>query len=146
MTSVAGSRSIWLGLLVAVLIAGIPAQFGGVAMAGTVDIFSGPNSGTNNISGTNTGIPVSPVWAAPPCWRWSGFPHGATGCNTFLVALTGRCTPGPQNPPGTTVTGTPTAVFYQTFTVTDAFDAGNLMVWADDTAGVWLDNGTVHQR
>jgi hypothetical protein len=112
-----------------------------VAVAGTVDIFSGAQSGTNNISGTNTGIPVSPVWAAPPVGaEWISY--GATGCNTF-VALTGRCTPGPANPPGTTVTGTPTAIFYQTFTITDAFDYGNLMVWADDTAGVWLDSGTV---
>jgi hypothetical protein len=141
MVSVAGSRTFWLGLLVSVLIAGIPAQFGGVAYAGTVDIFSGPQSGSNNVTGTNTGIAASPVWSAAPAGaEWISY--GDTGCNTF-VALTGRCTPGPANPAGTTVTGTPTAIFYQTFTVTDSFDSGNVMVWADDTAGVWLDTGTV---
>jgi hypothetical protein len=147
MKSVAGFRTIWLGLLVSVLVAGIPARFGGVAVAGTVDIFSGPNQGSNNITGTNTGIPVTPVWATPPPGaEWISY--GATGCNTFVV-LTGRCTPGPQNPPGVVgpITGpdavAPTAVFYQTFTITDSFDAGNLYVWADDTARVWLDTGTV---
>ena len=68
---------------------------------------------------------------------------------TLSWRLTGRCTPGPQNPAGVvgTITGpdavAPTAVFYQTFTITDSFDTGNLYVWADDTARVWLDNGTV---
>jgi hypothetical protein len=141
MKSVAGARIIWLGVLVAVLIAGIPGQFGGMAVAGTVDIASGPQSGTNNVSGTNTGILVSPIWEAPPVGaEWISY--GATGCNTF-VALTGICTPGPDNPPGYTNAATPTAIFYQTFTTTEANYAGNLMVWADDTAGVWLDTGTV---
>lgn len=141
MSSGVGSRTIFLGLLVTFL------MVVGIASAGTVDIFSGPNAGTNNITGTNTAIPVTPVWAAPPPGaEWISY--GATGCNTF-VALTGRCTPGPQNPAGVvgTITGpdavAPTAVFYQTFTITDSFDTGNLYVWADDTARVWLDNGTV---
>jgi hypothetical protein len=124
-------------------IVGIPAQFGGTALAGTVDIFSGPQSGSNNIAGANTGVMASPAWYVPPSgspFEWISY--GDTGCNTF-VALTGRCTPGPANPAGTTTTGTPTAIFYQTFTITDAFDSGNLMVWADDTAAVWLDTGTV---
>lgn len=141
MRSVAGSHAFWLGVVVAVLIAGTPAQFGGVAWAGTVDIFSGPQSGSNNITGTNTGITPSPAWASGgPGFEWISY--GDTGCNTFVV-LTGRCTPGPDNPVGTTTTGTPTAIFYQTFTITDAFDSGNLLVWADDTASVWLVNGTV---
>ncbi|MGO4879549.1 MAG: PEP-CTERM sorting domain-containing protein [Bryobacteraceae bacterium] len=136
-----GSRTIWLGLLAFALVAGIPAQFDGVAMAGTVDIFSQPGSGSNNMGGTNQGIPVSPVWATPPAGsEWISY--GATGCNEF-VALTGTCTPGPNNPPGTSVSGAPTATFYQTFTITDAMDYGILNVWADDTTGVWLDVGTV---
>jgi len=140
MASVVGLRSICLGLLLSAVIA-IPGQFGGVASAGTIDIFSQPGTGSNNVSGTNTGIMASPAWAAAPMGaEWISY--GATGCNTF-VALTGICTPGPANPMGTTVTGTPTAVFYQTFTVTDALDTGTLDVWADDTAGVWLDTGTV---
>jgi hypothetical protein len=141
MAIVSGSRIFGRVLFLSVLIAGLPAQFGGVAAAGTVDIFSGPQSGSNNIDGTNTGVMVSPAWApAPTGAEWVSY--GDTGCNTFVV-LTGFCTPGPSNPLGTTVTGTPTAIFYQTFTITDAFDAGNLNVWADDTAGVWLDPGTV---
>jgi len=135
MSSVAGSRIFWGALFLSVLIAGIPAT------AGTVDINSGPQSGSNNIDGTNTGVMVSPAWAAAPKGsEWISY--GDTGCNTFVVA-TGFCTPGPSNPVGTTITATPTAIFYQTFTITDAFDAGNLYVWADDTAGVYLDNGTV---
>jgi len=58
------------------------------------------------------------------------------------VPLTGRCTPGPDTPAGTSVTDAPTAVFYQTFTLAAA-SSGGLDVWADDTAGVWLDDGVV---
>jgi hypothetical protein len=131
----------FLGLLVSVLIAGAPAQFGGAAVAGTVDIFSQAGSGSNSINGTNIGIPVSPAWAvAPSGAEWISY--GDTGCNTF-VAATGRCTPGPQNPMGYTNVNDPTATFYQTFTITDAFDSGNLDVWADDTASVYLVDGTV---
>ena len=36
MQSVAGSRIMWLGILVSALVTGIPAQFGGVATAGTI--------------------------------------------------------------------------------------------------------------
>jgi hypothetical protein len=131
-----------LGFLLAALIVSIPAQFGGVALAGTVDIFSGPSNGSNSVTGTNTGVAVSPSWAVPsgPGYEWISY--GDTGCNTY-VALTGRCTPGPENPMGTTVTSSPTAIFYQTFVITDALDSGILNVWADDTAGVWLDSGTV---
>lgn len=140
MLSFAGSRYIWLGLVTALILC-IPGQFGGVASAGTVDIFSGGQSGTNNQGGTNVGVLVSPAWAAAGAgYEWISY--GQTGCNMF-VALTGTCTPGPQNPAGTTVNSTPTATFYQTFTVTDSFDSGTLNVWADDTAGVWLDTGTV---
>jgi hypothetical protein len=140
MQSVASSRSIWLGLLASVLIAGIPAPFGGVACAGTVTVASGVQ-GTNSVSGTNAPVYVSPAWApAGPGYEWISY--GATGCNTYNP-LTGRCTPGPQNPVGTTVTGAPTAIFYQTFTITDSLDNGTLNIWADDTAGVWLDQGTV---
>jgi hypothetical protein len=141
MLSVAGWRTIFLGLMLSVLIAGVPAQFGGVAVAGTVDIFSQAGSGSNSINGTNIGIPVSPAWAlAPTGAEWISY--GDTGCNTFNVA-TGMCTPGPQNPMGYTNVNDPTATFYQTFTITDAFDSGNLDVWGDDTASVYLVDGTV---
>jgi hypothetical protein len=141
MQSVAGSRTMWLGLLVAALVAGIPAQFGGVATAGTVDIWSQPGQGSNNVNGTNVGILVSPVWAVPGSSDYGWISYSDTGCNTF-VPTTGFCTPGPNNPPGTTVTGTPTAIFYQSFTLTAAA-SGGLDIWADDTAGAWLDDGIV---
>jgi len=139
---VAGSRTIWLGLLVSSLIAGIPARFGGAALAGTVDIFSEAGIGSNNITGNNVAIPVSPVWAVPASSQYEWISYGETGCDIFNPS-TGLCTPGPQGPPGTTIAEGPTATFYQTFLISDPYDSGNLYVWADDTAGVWLDPGTV---
>ncbi len=147
MLSVARSRVFWLGILMPALMVCIPAQFGGVAFAGTVDIFSNLVNESNNITGTDVAIPVTPAWApAGPGYEWVSY--GATGCNTF-VALTGTCTPGPANPPGVTGVITepnpvaPTAIFYKTFTTVDAFDSGVLDIWADDTARVWLDPGTI---
>jgi len=127
------------------VIAGIPAQFGGIALAGpitTVDIYSNPaGSGSNNQTGANVAIPPSPVWALPTNSNYGWISYGATGCSDFN-AFTGFCTAGPLSPPGTTVTSTPTAVFYQTFTL-DFASVGSVDVWADDTATVWIDNGTV---
>jgi hypothetical protein len=128
--------------LVSALVAGIPARFGGVALAGTIDIWSLPDRGSNSIDGVNVGVATSPAWAAPaPGSGYEWISYSDTGCNFFVVS-TGKCTPGPANPVGTPVTGTPTAIFYQSFTLTTA-ESGDLDVWADDTAGVWLDNGTV---
>src|ERR1700691_1355056 len=111
----AGGRTIWLALSMSVLIAGIPAQFGGTAHATTFDFWSESSSGSNN-HGTNMAVIPSPAWATPtgPEVEWISYTD--SGCNTF-VAATGRCTPGPGNPVGTTVTGVPTAIFYQTFTL-----------------------------
>ena len=145
MLSVARSRVIVFGLMVLAAMLVVPVN---VAVAGTVDIFSNLTNESNNITGTDVAIPVSPAWAPTtgPGYVWVSY--GNTGCNTF-VTLTGICTPGPQNPAGVvgTITGpeavAPTAIFYKTFTITDAFDAGDLHIWADDTARVWLDPGTV---
>jgi len=145
MLSVARSRTIWLAMLVSLVIASIPAHFGGVASAGTVDIYSNPGSGSNTSMlgpGSNVGVVVSPAWAVPGNSNYGWISYAQTGCNTFNPA-TGFCSAGPANPAGTTVTGPVTATFYQTFTVTDPSDSGNLSVWADDTATVYLDNGTV---
>jgi PEP-CTERM motif len=141
MLSVVGSRSILLSLLVTALVLGIP------AFGGTVDIFSNLTNESNSVTGTNVAIPVSPAWA-PGGMGYEWISYGSTGCNIFN-ADSGTCSPGPENPAGVvgTITGpdavAPTAVFYKTFTITDAFDSGNLQVWADDTARVWLDTGTV---
>jgi PEP-CTERM motif len=141
MISAGELRTICLGLLVAGVVAGIPAEFGGTAYATTLDLWSQASTGSNNVSGTNIGVLVTPAWATPPGPEVEWISYGDTGCNTF-VAATGRCTPGPANPFATSVTGTPTAIFYQTFTLTGA-STGVLDVWADDTAGVWIDSGTV---
>ncbi len=147
MLLIARSRVIWLALLVVALIVGNPAGFGGTAAAGTVDIYSNLVNESNNITGTDIAIPMSPAWAPPgPGYEWVSY--GNTGCNTY-VALTGICTSGPANPVG--VTGqitwpgavSPTAIFYKTFTITDSSDSGDLDIWADDTARVWLDPGDI---
>jgi hypothetical protein len=139
MPSLAGSRTLWMGLMVSVLL------FAGVLSAGTVDLFSYAGTGTNNITGTNISIGAqyyAPTWALPGSSQYEWISYDPTGCYNFDIQ-TGRCTPGLDNPVATTTTGTPTAVFYQTFVVTDTMDSGYLDVWADDTAAVWLDTGTV---
>lgn len=147
MSSAGGSRLILLSVLTLALVAFLPEYFAGTAFAGTVDIFSNLQNESNNINGTNVAIPVSPAWAlAGPGYEWISY--GNTGCNSF-VPTTGRCAPGPDNPVAVTgpITGpdavAPTAIFYETFTVTDSFASGYLDIWADDTARVWLDTGTV---
>src|SRR5579871_5703555 len=123
MLSVARSRILCSGVMIFALMLCAPFAF-----AGTVDIFSS-TTGTNNQTGTDIAIPVSPAWApSGPGYEWISY--GNTGCNTF-VALTGRCTPGPQNPAGASgplTSSNITATFYQTFTVTDTFDSGTLNV------------------
>jgi PEP-CTERM motif-containing protein len=140
MLSVAGTRGVILCLLVATVVC-LP------AFAGTVDIFSNLTSESNNITGTDVAIPVSPAWApAGPGYEWVSYAN--TGCNSYN-AMTGICTPGPDNPAGVVGTITEpdpvaaTAVFYKTFTITDPSDSGYLDIWADDTARVWLDPGTI---
>lgn len=114
-------RSIQLGLFISVsgLAAAIPAA------AATIDIWSSPGTGSNNITGANTSVVPDPSWAVPANsnYAWISYSPNA-------------------EPTATTITGTPTATFYQTFTLTNA-SVGYLDVWADDTAGVWLDSGTV---
>jgi len=150
MSSAGGSRCKVLCLLSLAALLFLPQQFNGVMLAGTVDIYSNGGSGSNNITGTNVSLAdtVSPAWAlAGPGYEWISY--GLTGCNTYVPA-TGMCTPGPDNPAGVTgpITGpdavAPTAIFYQTFTLSGSFDyTGTLDIWADDTAAVWLDPGTV---
>jgi len=139
MLSDAGSRAMLLCLLLSVFLVGIP------AFAGTVDVFSNLINETNSVTGTDVAIPVSPAWAPEgPGYEWISY--GNTGCNTY-VALTGICTPGPQNPAGITgpiTSVAPTAIFYKTFTVTGSQDvAGNIQVWADDVADFYIDSGTI---
>jgi hypothetical protein len=141
MQSVGGAHSIGVALFVSAVVAIIPGQFGGVAAAGTIDIWSQAGSGSNSQNLPNVSISASPVWAVPTTSDYQWISYTDTGCDLFSVT-TGRCTPGPGNPVGTPVGGPPTASFYQTFTLSTA-STGTLDVWADDTAGVWLDTGAV---
>lgn len=146
MATVAGWRVLCLGLMVLALLGGTSA-----ANAGIIDIFS-DTSGTyfsTFASGTGFGndvtIPTSPAWATPPtlgaAWvSYAPASGNSTGCNLF-VPTTGRCVPDAGNPPGSS--SAPTATFYATFTLPDAFNTGSIQIWADDTAEVYLDFGTV---
>jgi hypothetical protein len=140
MKTAAGFRTVRMGLLASALIAAIPAHFGGLASAGTIDIWSSPGSGSNNITGSNASVEAAPSWAIPanPDYQWISY--GDTGCNSPVLG--GACASSPANPAATNIAGTPTATFYQTFTLSSA-SVGSLNIWADDTAGVWLDSGTV---
>jgi len=150
MFSVARSRVLLFVLLASAVLIALPSHFGGVATAGTVDIYSNLVNETNNKTGTDVSLSpdkMSPAWAPTgPGYEWISY--GDTGCNEYVV-LTGTCIPGPANPPAAqgTINGpnpvAATAIFYKTFTVTDALDSGYLNVWADDTARVWLDPGTI---
>ena len=139
------SRAFWLVLLICLAIAGVPAPFGGLASAGTlgeVDINSTGDTGSNS-RGPNVSLAAdpSPAWAVPstPDYTWISF--GQTGCNHYQFE-TGWCDQQVDNPSGTSLSGQPTASFYYTFSVTTPV-SGTLNVWADDTATVYLDNGTV---
>jgi hypothetical protein len=86
MQTMTGFRSIWLGLLVSALVAGFPAQFGGVASAGTLDIWSSPGVGTNNVTGTNTSVIVAPSWAVPANSSYEWISYSNTGCTTAATS------------------------------------------------------------
>jgi hypothetical protein len=138
---VGGLRSICFGLLGSVLIATIPAQFGGTASAGT------STSGASRATGKQQRDRDQ-----HQCYRVSGLGYPRARAIEWISDTAPVVATRSWRPPAAArrgreshryhVTGTPTAIFYQTFTVT-ALDTGDLDVWADDTAGVWLDSGTV---
>jgi len=131
--------------------AAIPGQLGFVASASTVTILSqagtssyltlntAPNFANGMTGATVAATPVS-LWAtAPPDAQWISYAD--TGCSAGTV----NCNFGPTQPPAVNapLTGSNiTDVIYQTFTVGGAA-TGSLQVWADDTATVWLESGTV---
>ena len=131
MFSVARPRATWFALLLPALFAVIP------AFGSTIDIVSTAGSGTNNVSGINYAVanPDYPIWAAPPDGaEWISY-AADTGSN-------GTGDPAAVNPPLTGANAT--AIFYQTFTLpTGGVYSGTIDVWADDTASVYLDPGTV---
>jgi hypothetical protein len=140
MIPVARFRIVCLGVLLAALMAGIPAQLGWIAEAGTIDFASAPGTGTNSISGTNYAIVPAPAWAVGGGTQWISYAAN-TGCYQ-----PGACGGGPGQPVAALpplLSSNVTATFYQTFTVRDPIDTGTFWVWADDTAAVWLDPGTI---
>jgi len=99
--------------------------------ADTILLNSGVSvGGWNSVTGTNVLIEAHPVWAVTPEARWISYANTGYG---GTVAT---------NAPGET----PTATFYQDFymTVDTNRAVGNITVWADDTASVFLD-GTLHK-
>jgi len=127
------------GTLLFGLVAAIPAQFGGLAAAGTVDVFSSAVTGSNNMGGTNFAINPAPAWATPPAGSaWISY-NPNTGCAT---PPSGPCGNGIDQPAAWT-SGPATATFYQTFTISDPLDSGFITIWADDTAAAYIDTGTV---
>jgi hypothetical protein len=115
-----------------------------VSSNGGPDEFNVENGGPVN---PDVAITVSPAWE-PNGMGYEWVSYAATGCNTF-VALTGICTPGVDNPAAAAgaitlpTPSTPTAIFFNQFKLpTGDSYTGNLSVWADDTARVFL-NGVL---
>jgi hypothetical protein len=109
----------------------------------STDSTTDPNGWNTSLNMANVAIPVSPAWQAGGVgYEWISYAN--TGCNTF-DPITGKCIPGPDNPPGvvSTITdpapATPTATFFYMFNLPDSVNTGSITVWADDTARIWLD-------
>jgi len=131
-------RIVLLSTLLFGLMAAIPAQFGGLAAAGVIDLYSSAGTGTNNMGGTNFAINPVPVWATSAGSAWISY-NPNTGCAT---PPSGPCGNGIDQPSAWT-SGPATATFYQTFTISDPIDSGSITIWADDTAAAYIDTGTV---
>ena len=141
MLSDARSRITWAGLLVA---AWVVLSTGIAAATTVVTIASTASTGSNSVTGGNAAVTPSPVWApAPTGAEWIS-DYADAGCN-YSGPFTGVCLAGPHNPVGVSgplTMSNVTVTFYQTFTI-GAPSAGPLDVWADDTATVFLDPGTI---
>ena len=99
----------------------------GSAAASTVSILSGVSAGeSNNVTGANVAITPADVWASDPA--------GAEWISDQNSGVGGTIIPNSE--------WSPFATFYQTFTVASR-ETGTLRIWADDTAGVYLDGGLI---
>lgn len=81
----------------------------------------------NYVTGTNVAVPAHPAWATPP-----------VGASWISFANTGY----EQREPGNSTT-TPIAVFWEAFYLPNGFNFGNVRIWADDTAALYLDGNPV---
>lgn len=94
------------------------------ADAAPIALLSGVTPGDGNNFGSNVLITPEPIWAVDPAARWVSFAN--TGLGGIVLPNTDLATP--------------TATFYQDFTVTGGNGVtGSIQVWADDTALVRLD-------
>lgn len=91
--------------------------------AATISFSSDLVNESNNQTGTNVSIVPHDVWASGGGW--------------VSFANTGK---GGFFPPNTTITGTPTAVFWESVFLPNTNNAGWIEVWADDTASVIVTN------
>jgi len=98
----------------------------------TVFLNSDLHSEFNNLTGTNVAItPVPAVWE-PNGGSYFWISYDQTGFGGIAAPnVTGAITlPNPAPP---------TAIFYEDFTVDGPVTSGGLVVWADDTARVYID-------
>jgi hypothetical protein len=111
-----------------------------VAQATMIDINSGPDIGSNNITGVNYAVAVDPSWQPNGAGVWISYREDTGGQNPGFVVPNVL---GDQNP-ADLAGQTPSAIFYHTFTLPNANNVGQVTVWADDTARVLLDGGQRH--
>jgi hypothetical protein len=117
--------------------AGLFLVVAGLAQGGSILLQSGVSAGeSNNITGTNVLIPMlEPGWTPDQGDGSSWVSFENTGWQ--IIAGMGSAVTTLPNAPGPT---SPNARFLQTFTDNNGTTlTGNLLVWADDTAAVYLD-------
>jgi hypothetical protein len=106
-----------------------------VAQATLIDINSGPGIGSNNISGENVAIALDPTWQPNGDGVWISFRDDTGGRTPGFVVPSVLGSANPADLAGET----PSAIFFQPFTLPSANNVGAVTVWADDTARILLD-------
>jgi hypothetical protein len=106
-----------------------------VAQATIIDINSGPGIGSNNISGENFAIAVDPSWQPNEGGVWVSFRDDTGGRNPGFVVPSVLSEINTANLVGQT----PSAIFFQPFTLPGSVNVGSVSIWADDTARILVD-------
>lgn len=89
---------------------------------------SGDNLNEWNSIGPNFVIVPVGAWAVAPPWQWVSF--------TPVTSPPGL--PNVPNPITLPNPNPPSVIFFEGFTLPYGINTGNIMVWTDDTARVWL--------
>jgi len=122
------------GLAAAAMSLVLPLAFGGEVSV--IDVNSGLDPATeSNNKGPDVAVAIPALSWQPngatadgSPYEWISFnAHTGLDCASFGTCL-----------PNTTVGGTPTAIFTQTFDLPDPYNGGTINIWADDTATVFL--------